>query len=260
MRTIKMIICSIILGASILVSNSPAYSQVTKLVSKTAKAAAKAGTKGATKTVANSLTGFARNEIAHSVPKKFISNVPKSEVKNFAKNIGKTEAKRAFSKVSINSAKEGSEHILVKSTGKTVENVLEKKTLKTSTQKLSQHSLLNPTYVKTKDAIKKAVDKVKSNKPQPVYTHTIGKASKKAGKGEIKDIEKHIYYNKSNGANGNSLGNGATARTPSNGKNGNWTGEKGNSEYVRKPNQNMSKQGGNKEWAENLGTDNISAR
>lgn len=261
MRTIKMIICSIILGASILASCTSAYSQVANLVGKTAKTAVKVGAKGTTKTVANSLSVFARNEMVHSVPKKYISNLPKSEVKNYARNIGTLEAKKVFSKVGVNSIKEGSERILVKSTGATVENVLEKKTLKASTQKLSQHTCLNPTYVKTKDAIKKAADKVKSDKPLPVYSHTIGNGSKKAGKDELKDIKKHIYFNKANGANGNSHSKGVKHRSPNNGKKGNWTGQKGNSKYVRNPNQKLNIQGEEKtikEWADDLETDNIS--
>ena len=200
MRIIKIIISLIIIFLCILASGASAYSQVVKVVGKTAKTAAKAGAKGSRKAMVKSLASVAKSKMSHSVPKKFISKVPKSEVKYYAKNIGKTEAKRVFSKSIVNSAKEGSEHILAKSTGNTVGNVLEKKTLKTSTQKLSQHTHLNPSYVKTKDAIKEVADKVKSDKPLPIYTHTIGNGSKKVGKEEIKDIEKHIYYNKANGS------------------------------------------------------------
>ncbi len=263
MKTIKMIICSIILGASIMVSSTSAYSQVASLFSKAAKTAAKAGAKGTTKTVANSLTGFARNEMVHSVPKELISNLSKSEAKNYMSKVGMSEAKKFFSKAALNSAKEGSEHILVNSTVKTVGSVLEKKTIKTSTQKLSQHAYFEPSYVKTKDAIKKAGDKVKSDKPLPVYNHAIENAPKKAGKDELKDIEKHICYNKADGINGNSLSNGVKPRTPNNGINGNWTGQKSNSTYVRNPNQKLSIQGEEKtikEWADDLGTDNISVR
>lgn len=261
MRTIKVIICSIIMFSCILASGTSVYSQVAKAIGKTAKTAAKAGAKGSRKAMVKSFATVAKSKMSHIVPQKFISKVPKSEVKNYAKNIGKTEAKRVFSKAVVNSAKEGSEHILAKSTGKTVGNVLDKKTLKTTTQKLSQHSHLNPSYVKTKDAIKKAADKVKSDKPLPVYSHTIGNGSKKAGKEEIKDIENHLNYNKANGINKNSFSNGAKPRSPNNGKNGNWTGQKGNSKYVRNPNQKLNIQGEEKtikEWAEDLETDNIS--